>query len=174
MFCRVLANNYLCNVLCKFLIKIEAHGGAKSKNRHPSWLYCTAVGLSEAIIGATTIKKAVLKKFPIFTGKNLCCVAFRPATFLKRDSNTGVSCEYCEIFKSTYLEKYLQERLLLDCFDGSLLHRYKASRSILYDRVRLKGPSYRSSFLFLSRHLWSCTESRPVFENLRGILWWVN
>ena len=23
-------------------------GGAKSKNRHPSWLYCAVVGLSEA------------------------------------------------------------------------------------------------------------------------------
>ena len=26
-------------------------GGAKSKNRHPSWLYCTVVGLSDADTG---------------------------------------------------------------------------------------------------------------------------
>ena len=26
-------------------------GGAKSKNRHPSWLYCTVVGLSDAATG---------------------------------------------------------------------------------------------------------------------------
>ena len=26
-------------------------GGAKSKNRHPSWLYCAVVGLSEAATG---------------------------------------------------------------------------------------------------------------------------
>ena len=43
--------NYLCNVLCKFLIKMEAHGGVKSKNKHPNWLYCTVVELSEAATG---------------------------------------------------------------------------------------------------------------------------
>ena len=42
-------------------------------------------------------KKAVPKNFAIFTGKNLCWSfflikwqAFRPATLLKRDPNTGV------------------------------------------------------------------------------------
>ena len=29
----------------------EAPGGAKSKNRHPHWLYCTVVGLSEVASG---------------------------------------------------------------------------------------------------------------------------
>ena len=45
------------------------------------------------------------KNLAIFTGKYLGwglflikLQAFRPATFLKRDSNTGVSCGYCEIF----------------------------------------------------------------------------
>ena len=43
-----------------------------------------------------SIKKAVLKNFAIFTGKHLCWGLFliklqvsRPATLLKRDSNTG-------------------------------------------------------------------------------------
>ena len=31
---------------------------------------------------------------------------FGPATLLKRDSNTGVSCEYFQIFKNTYFEEY--------------------------------------------------------------------
>ena len=50
-----------------------------------------------------------LKSFAIFTGKHLCwglflikLHTFRPATFLKRDSNTGVSCAYCEIFKNSF------------------------------------------------------------------------
>ena len=35
--------------------------------------------------------------------------AFRyPATLLKRVSNTGVPCEYCENFKYTYLEEQLR------------------------------------------------------------------
>ena len=50
MFCRVIVQNYLCNILCKSLIKMETRGGTKSKNRHPSWLYSTEVGLPEAAI----------------------------------------------------------------------------------------------------------------------------
>ena len=50
-----------------------------------------------------------LFNFAIFTGKHLCwglflikLQNFRPATFLKRDSNTGVSCGYCKIFKNSF------------------------------------------------------------------------
>ena len=50
-----------------------------------------------------------ITNFAIFTRKHLCwglflikLQAFRPATFLKRDSNTGVSCGYCELFKNTF------------------------------------------------------------------------
>ena len=50
-FCCVIVNNYLCNVLCTFLIKMKAGGGAKLKKRHPSWLYCMVAGLSEAATG---------------------------------------------------------------------------------------------------------------------------
>ena len=50
-----------------------------------------------------------IKNFAIFTGKHLCWglflikfQAFRPA----RDSNTGVSCGYCEVYKnSIFIEK---------------------------------------------------------------------
>ena len=34
--------------------------------------------------------------------------AWRPSTLLKRYSNIGVSCEYCESFKNTYYEKHLR------------------------------------------------------------------
>ena len=34
-----------------FWSKSKARGGAKLKNRHPSWLYSTVVGLSEAATG---------------------------------------------------------------------------------------------------------------------------
>ena len=81
--------------------------------------YCTEVGLSETATGGVLQKKLVLK-LSIFTGKHLCwglflknLQGFRPATFFKRDSNTGVSCG----------------RLFFGCFDGSLLHGPKVSRS---------------------------------------------
>ena len=33
---------------------------------------------------------------------------FKPAYLLKRDSNTGVFCEHCEIFKNNYSEVHLR------------------------------------------------------------------
>ena len=74
-------------------------------------------------------KIGVLKKFAIFTGKHLCWCLFliklqvwRPETLLTKDSNTGFSCEYCEIFKNSFLYRtppvvhhkrfYNKERLL--------------------------------------------------------------
>ena len=64
------------------------------------------------------------------------------------------------------ISKNICERLLFDCFNGSMLHGPKGSRSKLDDGVRLQGSSHRSSFLFLNRYLSSCTESQLAFENL--------
>ena len=61
--------------------------------------------------GALSKKLAVLKNFAIFT-----CVGApfstkmktrRPVTLCKRDFNIAVSCDYCKIFKSTYLIKHI-------------------------------------------------------------------
>ena len=61
------------------------------------------------------LKNGALKNFAIFTGKHLYwslflikLQAFRPATLLNRGSNTGVSCEICEIFKNIYFEEHLR------------------------------------------------------------------
>ena len=50
-----------------------------------------------------------LKNFAIFTGKQLCwglflikLQIFMPVTFLKRDSNSGISCGYCEMIKNSF------------------------------------------------------------------------
>ena len=48
LFCHVIVKNYLSNASWQFLIKSKVRRGAKSKNRHPSWLYYTVVGLSDA------------------------------------------------------------------------------------------------------------------------------
>ena len=45
--------------------------------------------------------------------------------------------------------KNICERLLLDYFNGSLIHRPNGLRSILHDSVRLQGPSPWPSFLLL-------------------------
>ena len=61
-----------------------------------------------------------LKNFSKFTEKHLCCSlfliklqAFRPATSLKRDSDTDVSCGYCKIFKYSFFIEHLRWLLLI-------------------------------------------------------------
>ena len=46
-----------------------------------------------------SIAKAVPKNFAIHRKR---------LRWSLQDSNTGISCEYCEIFKNTFLEEYLQ------------------------------------------------------------------
>ena len=60
-----------------------------------------------------------IKNFPIFTGKHLFwglflikMQAFRPATFLKRDSNTDVSCGYYEILRTVFFIENLRWLIL--------------------------------------------------------------
>ena len=72
--------------------------------------------------------KMVLKILQYSHEKNLCWRLFllklqvlRPATFLKRGSNTGVSCGYCECFKNSFFIENLWWLLLtippqLGCF----------------------------------------------------------
>ena len=62
-----------------------------------------------------SVEKGVLKNFANFVGTYLCWNLFlkklqvwRPATLLKRGSNTVVSCEICEIFKGTYFEGHIR------------------------------------------------------------------
>ena len=59
----------------------------------------------------SSVKKSALKNFANFTGKHLCLSLFLitfpaqwPATFLRRDSNTGVfAVKFPEFFRNKYL-----------------------------------------------------------------------
>ena len=64
-------------------------------------------------------KKAVLRNFAKFTGKDLCQRLFfnkvsglRLQLYLKRDLAQVFSCEFCEIFKKTFFIEHLQWLLL--------------------------------------------------------------
>ena len=50
LFCHVIVKNYLCYVLRK-ISSSQAREGVKSNKKHPSWLHCTVVGLSEVVTG---------------------------------------------------------------------------------------------------------------------------
>ena len=97
LFYHVIVRNYLCNVSWQFLVKSKARGGAKSKNRHPSWFTVPWQDCQKQP-PEVLYKKAILKNFAIST-RNTCAgvhflkscrTCFRPATLLKRDPHTGV------------------------------------------------------------------------------------
>ena len=46
--------------------------------------------------------KQIVLKIPQYIQENTCVGAFRPATFFKKDSNTGAPCGYYEIFKNRF------------------------------------------------------------------------
>ena len=50
-------------------------------------------------------------------------------------------------FSRLPISRNICEQLLFDCFNGSMLHGPKDSRSKFYNGVRLQSPSHRSSFL---------------------------
>ena len=73
------------------------------------------VGKTRSSHRRCSVKKGVLKHFANFIGKHrywslflIKLQAFRPGTFLKRDSNTVFSCEIREIYKNTYFEEQLR------------------------------------------------------------------
>ena len=72
LVCRVAVKNCLCNILYKFFIKIESTRRCEIKKQTPqlTLLYCGRPVRSSNQKCST--KKAFLKKFTIFTEKDLC------------------------------------------------------------------------------------------------------
>ena len=97
LLCHVIVNNYLCNVLCKFLMKSESTWKYEIKEQapQPTLLYCGSTVQSSQ--RKCYIKKTVLKNFAVSTRSSCVGVSFlkrmqnwRPATLLKRSPNAGI------------------------------------------------------------------------------------
>ena len=96
MFCHVSVKNYLCNVLWKFLIKIESMWGHEIKEQAPQFtlMYCGRTVRSSH--QSSCIRKLFLKilqypqETPVLESVFKKLQTFRPATSLKRDPNTSV------------------------------------------------------------------------------------
>ena len=55
-----------------------------------------------------SIRKGGLKKFAKFTGKHLCQSLFLiKLQAIKKETGTGVFCEFCEIFKNTFFIEHV-------------------------------------------------------------------
>ena len=150
LFCHVIIKNYLCNVLCKCLIKFESMWRYEIKEQIPQMTllyYGRTVRSSHRMF---FIKKLFLK-FRNIQKKHLCLSLI----FKKLQVSMPVVLLWVNIakFLRLLISKNIYERLLFDCFNGLLFHRPKVSRSRLYDGVGVQGLSQRSIFLFLSHLL---------------------
>ena len=91
--------NYLCNVLCRFLIKIESTRRSEIKEQAPqlTLLYCGE--LSEAAIGG----------------------ALKACNFIKRRTPTQkFSCKYCKdyLFQKTFVSSCFLTVSVVHCYMG--------------------------------------------------------
>ena len=150
-----------------FWSKSKARRGAKSKKRHPSWHCCIAVRSSHH---RYSIKKLLLKISQYLQETPLLDSFFKKIAglkacnfFKKRPQHKRFSVNIAK-FLRLHILKNICERLLFDCFNDSLLHGPKGSRSRMYGNVRLQSSSHRSSYLILSRRLSSWAESQPALR----------
>ena len=73
------------------------------------------LGLFRSSHRACSVKKVFLKfrkfhrKTPVLESLLITLQVFRPASLLKRYSNTDISYEISEIFKNTYFEEHLRK-----------------------------------------------------------------
>ena len=68
LFCHKIVKNYLCNVLCKFLIKIESIWRRKIKDQTPQLALLNCARTVKTRHRRCSIKKAVFKNFAISMG----------------------------------------------------------------------------------------------------------
>ena len=125
VFWQMILHSYLCNVLRKFLIKMEARGSVKSKKTHPSWLLLYCVRTIKSNNRTCFTKKGCSCKFRNIHSKNLCwglflkkLRAFRTAAFFKKRPQHRFFLVKLGYFQDAYFEKYLWTAAswLFQCF----------------------------------------------------------
>ena len=87
LFCHVIVKNYLCNVLCKFFIKIESTWRREIKEQTPQLTLLYRGRTIRSSHRRCSRRKLFLKilQYPQETP------VLKPATLLENDPNTGVS-----------------------------------------------------------------------------------
>ena len=112
-------------------------------------------------------KKNCFQIFRNLHRKHLCGSLFLETfNFIKkRPQHRCFPVNISKFLRLSILKKIF-EWLIFYCFNGSLLHGPKGSRSRLYEDVRLQGLGHRSSFLILSRHFSSLTDVRPALRRI--------
>ena len=89
------------------------------------------------------------------------------ATVLKIDSNTGVSCEYCDIFKNTCFEEHLQAAVSAKQASKKLLSLSKVARPVIFSDAQWKILIVYASFITMHLSGWVRQQNnrmKPVNE----------
>ena len=98
------------------------------------------------------IKKVVLKNFAIFAWKQLCwslCLIklqhFRSVTLFKKTPTQVSSCDYCEIFKTTYLAATVNSEV---CCSIRIVSQKRVSEFLSVFEFINKNVIYKKNFIF--------------------------
>ena len=169
LFCHVIVKNYLCNVLCNFLIKTESTWKREIKEQTPQLTLCCG-RTARSSHRRCSIKKSVLKNFVISTGST-CVGVFFKKSCRSEGPNTRVFLYILRNLRKTIcFEKHLRTAafLLFQWFktNSEMGLKVQGLDCMTASGFRVFRPSY---FLFLSRHLPSWTKFRMAFEYLRQI-----
>ena len=118
------------NGICNFLTVLSLKKYLKTKTRlitknpmiqaniNHKYKQTYLLHFAEAVAQRCSAKKGVLRNFVKFTRKYLCQSLFfnkvaGPCNFMKKETLAQVlSCEFCEISKSTFFTEHLQCQLL--------------------------------------------------------------
>ena len=138
----MIVKNYLCNVSCKFLIKIESTWRREIKEQTPQLTLLHGGRTVRSSRRNCSIRKLFLKIFQYPQETPVL-----ESIFKKRPQH---SCFPVNIAKFLILPilKNICKQLFFNLFNGSLLHGPNGLRSRLYDGTILQCPNHRPSFCF--------------------------
>ena len=118
LFCHVIIKNYLCNVLCKFLIKFESTWRREIKEQalQLTLLYCGRTVRSSHrrfCIKKAVLKAVLYKKLALF--KNV--TGLKACNYIKRRPQHRCFPVNITTFLRLSISKNIWELLLFDCFE---------------------------------------------------------
>ena len=154
LFCHVTVKNYLRNVSCKFLIKIESTWRREIKEETPQLILMHHVRTVRSSRQRCYIRKLFFKisqypqETPVLESNFKKGADLQACNFVKKRPKHSSFPVNIVKFLILPILKNIWKQLLFNFFNGSLLHGPKDFRSKLYDCVRLQGPRHRSSFCF--------------------------
>ena len=95
---------------------------------------------------------------------------FRPVTFLKRDSNTGISCGYSKISKNSFFHRTRWLLVLLEYRElGCLFIDFLPPRAFDFDQKLIQNVAQIILYYHVTKHILPCLNRFITFFQFKNI-----